>query len=110
MTRRNKFNAKQTMVDGMRFHSRAEARRWSELKLYQKGGLIERLERQVLYPLVVNGVRVSTYIADFVYHDLKANRWVVEDVKSPATARLADFKMKRSLMQAIYNIDLKVTA
>lgn len=51
--RRNghKFNAKPTTVDGIRFASQAEARRYSELKLLEKAGEIINLELQPVFDL-----------------------------------------------------------
>lgn len=83
-----------------RFDSQGEFRRWRELQLLERGGAIEDLKRQVKLPIKVNGRHIAFYVADFVYKDGK--RKVVEDYKSPATAKLPDFRLKWKLMQALY--------
>ena len=106
---RNKFNAIKTTVDGLQFDSRAEARRWQELKMLERAGEIERLERQVQFSLVVEGQTIATYTADFRYWTtaLPKER-VVEDVKSAPTAKKRDFVLIRKLMRAIHEVDVRV--
>lgn len=103
-----KYGAKRTEIDGHSFDSRAEANRYAELKLLLASGEIKHLELQVAYPLVVNGMKVATYKADFRYVDLRDNLLVVEDVKSPAT-KTAVYRLKRKLMLALYNIEILET-
>lgn len=45
--RKNKYNAKKTVVDGITFDSKKEASRWLELKLLERSGKISDLKRQV---------------------------------------------------------------
>lgn len=104
--RRNKFlNVKTTDAQGIVHDGKGEAQRWQELKLLERGGSIRSLRRQVPYALVVNGVLVATYFADFVYVDGEAT--IVEDHKSPRTRALKDFRMKVKLMQALHGIQIR---
>ncbi len=107
---RNKFNAIKTTIEGITFDSKREARRWQELKLLERAGEIERLERQVPFSLVVEGQKIATYTADFRYWTtaLPKER-VVEDVKSAPTAKKRDFVLVRKLMRAIHNVEIMVT-
>lgn len=73
------------MVDGIKFASQREAKRYAELKLMEKAGKISGLKLQPKYsllePFVYRGekVRGLTYIADFEYRE---NGFVVaEDCK-----------------------------
>lgn len=91
-----------TEVDGIKFRSRKEARRYSELLLMKKAGAIRDLELQPRYPLEINGVKIGTYVADFIYRDRSGV--VVEDTKGVKTK---DYVMKKRLMLAIYGIDVK---
>src|SRR5512137_1853211 len=108
----NKFNAKKTEIDGIVFHSRKESVRYSQLKLYEKGGLISDLRLQVPYDLipklVINGKteRAIKYVADFVYYDTVHKCEVVEDVKGMITDV---FKLKYRLMKLQHGIDIKIT-
>ena len=104
----NKYRAKKVSLDGYVFDSKAEARRYAELKLMFRAGEINRLKVHPRFPLFVNGIKIATYIADFTYYDQKRNDGlVIEDVKSPVTAKLPAFKMKKKLMLALYGIEVK---
>ena len=68
----NKYNAKITQVDGMKFHSKGEANRYRELKLMERAGIITSLKMQVSFPLYCGeepvkyaSGRQAKYIADF---------------------------------------------
>lgn len=101
----NKYRAKPTIVDGIRFASKAEARRYETLKMELAHGLIKNLELQPKYPIVINGLKVCTYIADFKYQMLNG-RMIVEDVKGMQTPI---FKIKSRLLQAVYGIEIYIT-
>ena len=98
----NKYRARKTEVDGIVFDSAKEARRYGQLKLMLKAGVIAELERQRPYELTVNGVKVATYRADFVYRENGAP--VVEDVKG---FRTPEYKLKAKLMRAVHGITIK---
>jgi hypothetical protein len=102
---RSKYGATPTTVDGIRFHSKGEAGRWSELKLLQKAGQIIGLMRQV--PMMLhagNGALVGRYVADFYY--LERGVPVYEDFKGFDTAVS---KWKRRHVAAEYGIEVKIT-
>ena len=103
----NKYRAKKVSLDGYVFDSKSEARRYGELRLMQKANDIRNLEVHPKYILSVNGVVIARYIADFVYFDPRNKKLVVEDVKSPITAKLPAFIMKKKLVRAIYGIEVK---
>jgi len=97
-----KYGNKRTEVDGFTFDSKAEAARWQQLTLLQRAGEIRNLQRQVSYPIVVNGVKVCTYCADFVYEDARGNR-ITEDTKGVKTPA---YNLKKKLMKAVHGIDI----
>ncbi len=102
--KRSKYGAKKTEVDGIVFDSKKEARRYSELKILLKAGLIGQLELQVPFELNKGGSHSLKYIADFVYIDTTTGEKVVEDVKG---FRTREYKKKKRLMLIIYNIQIK---
>lgn len=111
--RNNKFNAQKVYLDGMAFDSRKEANRYAELKLLERAGLIQNLQRQVKFELVPaqhdenNKVveRKVDYVADFVY--TQNGEQVVEDVKGyKGSIAYQIFVIKRKLM--LYNHGIKV--
>jgi hypothetical protein len=79
-----KYRNKPCVIDGIRFDSKAEARRYQELELLQRGRQIRDLKRQVTFALYgKNGAAICRYRADFMYEE--AGKHVVEDVKGVAT-------------------------
>lgn len=87
----SKYHARKTVVDGITFDSKKEAKRYAELKLLERAGFIRDLKRQVRFELIpsfdVDGkhYRPTLYIADFVYTDCKTGAEVVEDCKGYRT-------------------------
>lgn len=101
---RSKYGAKKTEVDGIKFDSKREAARYSQLRLLERAGQIADLRLQVKYPLVVNNVKIGRFTADFVYVENGAE--VVEDCKG---YRVRDYPLRKKLMLAIYGIAIKET-
>ena len=89
----HKYGAVPTVVDGVRFASKAEAHRYGELKLLEKAGEIKELQLQPRFPLIVP-VRFSShqretigdYVADFRYREGPTGLLRIEDVKGVKTA------------------------
>ena len=98
-----KYSAKATIIDNVRFASRAEARHYLELKAMLQAGIIRDLELQPRYPLRVNDVLICTYVADFCYWDVQSRRQLVVDVKGAITPV---YRLKRKLVRAIYGIEI----
>jgi len=107
---RSKYKAVPTVVDGVRFASKAEAKRDWELQQLAKAGDIINLKRQPRFPLVVNGVKVCTYVADWQYEEIQVVRPklcraysvrkpVVEDKKG---FRTKEWALKFKLAKALY--------
>ena len=101
---RQKYNAKPTVVDNIRFASKAEARRYGELQLLVKAGTISGLELQPRYDLEVNGRFVCEYVADFRYWCHFDSKMVIEDVKG---VRTPNYLLKKKLMLAVHGIDVQ---
>jgi len=99
----NKFHAVKTIVDGIKFDSKAEAKRWGELKLMERCGVIVGLQRQIPFPITVNSHLICTYIADYVYTDVETGERTVEDCKSKATIT-PEFRLKAKLLEATAGI------
>ncbi len=83
--RAGKYNASRTEVDGIWFASKREAAHYQNLKMLERSGIIRNLELQPRFPLIVNGVKVATYVADFRFTDIDG-RDVIHDVKGTRTA------------------------
>lgn len=99
-----KYHNVPTMQDGVRFDSRKEARRHQELQLEQRAGGITDLQRQVRFPIVVNGLLITTFVANHVYQ--RNGLRVVEDTKG---VRTREYRLKAKLMRACYGIEILET-
>ena len=104
---RNKYGNKKTEVDGFRFDSKHEAKRYLQLKSLAQLGVIQNLERQVVFTFPINGEplkhtpsnRVVKYILDFRYTEGGAVKH--EDAKG---MRTPEYKLKAALMRAVHGI------
>ncbi len=102
-----KYRNRRTEVDGVTFASKREARRYQELALMQKAGVISGLELQPRYPLVVNGVKVGTYVADFRYRESPENGFLLLVVEDAKGVRTPVFRLKAKLMKALHGIEIR---
>lgn len=101
-----KYRNVQTEVDGIKFASKAEARRYADLKLLERAGHIKDLKLQPRFPLVVNGLLVCTYVADFSFVYTKSGNEVIEDTKGVKTK---DFIIKAKLFHALYGREVALS-
>lgn len=100
--RASKFNARRTETEDGVFDSKREAVRFASLKMLAKGREITGLARQVRFDLNEGG----TYVADFLYFDRRARKWVVEDAKG---FRTPVYKRKAKLMRELHGIEILET-
>ena len=100
VAKKHKYFARPTIVDGIKFASAKEARRYGELKLLEKAGKISALELQPRYKLVIE----ETYVADFRY--LEKGETVIEDVKGCLTSA---YKRKRKAMKKQHGVTILET-
>ena len=109
---KSKYHAQPVEIDGIRFDSQKEARRYSELRLLERAGEIRDLQYHKVFVLIpdqrIGGKIVEhpvKYEADFCYYD-KDGQAVVEDTKG---YRTADYIIKRKLMLYVHKIQIKET-
>jgi len=99
----SKYRNVKTEVDGIKFASKREAVRYSQLKLLEKAGEIARLKLQPRYPLTVGGLHVCTYVADFEYAVSAGGGYTTETVTEDAKGvKTAAFVIKAKLFHALY--------
>ena len=115
--RGNKYGAKPVEIDGYKFKSKLEGRRYRELKLLQKAGKILALrvhpryefanengflkQRSERYP---NGRKVVAEL-DFAYYDVEKEADIVEDTKGEDTPVS---RLKRALLEWHYGIKVEI--
>lgn len=102
--RRSKFGAVTTVVDGVKFASKKEAKRYSELRLLERAGEIAALILQPKLYVTINNILVCTYIADFGY--LKDGQSITEDCKG---VRTPVYRLKKKLVKALYGVEVLET-
>jgi hypothetical protein len=100
----SKFNSKKTVVDGITFSSKREAKRFSELKLLERAKQITCLELQKRFAIEHNGVKICSYVCDFAYYEQPLGNFVVEDSKG---FRTPIYSLKKKLMKAFYGITIR---
>ncbi len=98
-----KYRNKITIVDGIRFDSKAEARRWEKLRSWYHQGIITKLGRQPKFPFHIHGKLMFTYIADFKYTDIQTGIEIIEDVKGVKTPM---YKLKKKIIEEMYGITI----
>lgn len=109
----NKYGAIKVVIDGIKFDSTGEGRRYEFLKSMASAGRIKNLRLQVPYELTPKyvesdgtKVRAMKYVADFVYFNVKAGAEVVEDFKG---RRTQSYKDKRKQMKVVHGIEIYET-
>ena len=85
-----------TEIDGKKFDSKKEAKRYCELKILSQAGLIKNLECQPKIDLLVNGKSVGKYVGDFRYIN-EQGITIIEDVKSKAT-KTPVYNLKKKIL------------
>ena len=99
----SKYRAKPVVIDGRRFASLKEGRKYCDLKLLKHAGKIVDFECQVKFPIFINRDLLCTYIADFVTYDPGGKRHVL-DVKGVKTAV---YRLKKKLMAVVNHITIE---
>ena len=105
----HKYGAVRTEVDGHKFASKAEAKRYGELKLLEKAGKIAHLTLQPSFMLLVwdcevkHDVQIGSYVADFQYWDMEQEKIVIEDVKG---VRTPVYQLKKKIVEHRFGITI----
>mgnify|MGYP001744399526 FL=1 len=99
----SKYRAKKTVIDGIKFDSKKEAKRYIALRELEKQGNIEKLMLQPRF-LLQEGFRKNgkayrkiEYVADFMYE--QDGKLIIEDVKGIKTDV---YKLKQKLFEKRY--------
>jgi hypothetical protein len=116
--KRSKYGAKKVDIDGIKFDSKKEGKRYRQLLLLLHSGEISDLKLQVGYTFLINGEylvlrserynkggRKIRYVADFTYTETATGELVVEDVKGMVTR---DAAIKIALMSAVNGVVVRV--
>lgn len=101
----HKYRAIPTEVDGICFASRKEARVYRELLLRQRAGEVQLLELQPSFDIVVNGIKVCRYVADFRIREKVGKEWV-ERIVDAKGFQTPIYRLKKKLMLACHGLEI----
>ena len=107
-TKKNKYRNTITYYKNIRFSSKKEKSRYIELKQLEKAGIIKELELQPKF-LLLDTIHYkgktypkTYYKADFKYFDNEKGKYIIEDIKSPITAKDKVYRLKIKMLLAKY--------
>jgi hypothetical protein len=115
MKSKAKYRSHKVVVDGHTFGSKKEARRYDELLLLERTGVISCLSLHPRFQISKGGTAdpetgrkmpARHYSADFRYRDVD-DADVVEEVKSAGTARETAYRLRRQLFLEMYGDHIK---
>ena len=105
---KNKYHNTKVIYDGIKFDSKKEKTRFITLKQLEKVGIIKELELQPKF-LLLDTIHYkgktypkTYYKADFKYFDNEKGKYIVEDVKSPITAKDKVYRLKIKILLTYY--------
>jgi hypothetical protein len=92
--------------DGIVFDSKSEMKRYIDLKLLQKAGVIRDLQLQPEFKVYINSELFCTYTSDFQYFNNDVMQWITEDVKSEGTMLDAAFKLRKKAAELYHGVKI----
>ena len=104
---KNKYHNTKVIYNGIKFDSKKERDRYITLKQLEKAGIIKELELQpkflLLYTIHYKGKTYpkTYYKADFKYKT-KDGVEIIEDIKSPITAKDKVYRLKIKMLLTKY--------
>ncbi len=113
--KRSKFGATKVAINGIKFDSKKEAERYQHLELLQRASVISNLQVHPIFKLIVKGVHICDYEADFEYIRMEDSKRIVEDVKALGkkikgkkrfSTKTPLYQAKKRLVKALYGINI----
>lgn len=105
--KKSKYRSQKTVVDGIKFDSKGEGECWKKLRLLEKAGKITHLQRQVSFPIYVNGKFIQRYKCDFWYIQPYGHNVIIADYKSEFTRNLNAWRRTKALFEAQYGLKIE---
>lgn len=104
---KQKFNAVAIVVDGERFDSLKEARFFQELKIRERIGEIENIQRQPEYMMTRDGIVIASFRPDFRFTVRGSRQWSVVDVKGGKATRTEAYSLRKRFVESQYGIEIQ---
>lgn len=102
----SKYKNVWTVYNGVKYQSKAEADYAKYLDSLLLNGVINNWDRQIIFKLEIDGVKICSYILDFKIE--YPDRIDFVDIKGSKSTITDTFKIKQKLMKALHNTDVKV--
>lgn len=103
-----KYHNTKVIYNGIKFDSKKERNRYITLKQLEKVGIIKELELQPKF-LLLDTIHYkgktypkTYYKADFKYFDNEKGKYIIEDIKSPITAKDKTYRLKIKMLLTKY--------
>ena len=101
LTKPAKYGNRKVSIGGETFASQKEADRWCHLLLLEKAGEVVKLTPHPVYQLLVNGVRIGKFTADFEWVS-KDGEVHIEDVKGGQATKTTAYRLRKRLFEACH--------
>ena len=98
-----KYGNIKTVIDGIKFDSKREAYYYQIYKKLEQQGDLWNLKLQTKLDFKLDGKHIFYYKPDFEYDDRNGHHYI--DVKGVETAV---FRLKKKLIEALYNIEIEI--
>jgi hypothetical protein len=102
----NKYGNKKIKVGSRTFDSIDEHNRWRELEWQEQEHEIDDLVFHPRFDIVVAGIYIGKMTLDSGYRIHKTGQSIYEDVKSEPTRREPAYRLRKKLIEALYNITI----
>ncbi len=103
--KKNKYNAKKTVIDNITFDSIAESRRYGKLALMQRAGMISDLVAHPEFRIEMNGTLICRVLLDFSYKNATTGKTIYEDLKGAKATAVC--RLKRKLVEVAHGISVE---
>ena len=105
---KNKYHNTKVIHNGIKFDSKKERDRYITLKQLEEARIIKELELQPKF-LLLDTIHYKSktypktyYKADFKYFDNENGKYIIEDIKSPITAKDKVYRLKIKMLLTKY--------
>lgn len=88
------------------FPSTGEFTAYMHRRMRERAGEITDLRAHPAFPLVINGIRVGRYHADWMFRE--NGRLVIEEFKGSKAHQTRDSSLRRKVAQALYGVEIQV--
>ena len=104
--KKNKFHAIKMEYNGVKYDSKKEAGYAMRLDEMKRLGKVKDWQRQVKFPMVINGTDCGYYLLDFRVEYADGHKEYVDIKGYKKGASYQVFRIKKRIVEALYLIDI----